>query len=74
MKKQNKKVKNDITPEDIMGDFAKIMSLVEKMENEDVLGLNIDEINKQSEIIRKEIEDKYNPIIKKLKDNLDSKE
>jgi hypothetical protein len=74
MKKQNKKVKNDITPEDIMGDFAKIMSLVEKMENEDVLGLNIDEINKQSEIIRKEIEDKYNPIIKKLKDNLDSEE
>ena len=74
MKKQNKKVKNDITPEDIMGDFAKIMSLVEKMEDEDVLSLNIDEIDKQSEIIRKEIEDKYNPIIKKLKDNLDSKE
>ena len=74
MKKQNKKVKNDITPEDIMGDFAKIMSLVEKMEDEDILSLNIDEIDKQSEIIRKEIEDKYNPIIKKLKDNLDSKE
>ena len=74
MKKQNKKVKNDITPEDIMGDFAKIMSLVEKMEDEDILSLNIDEIDKQSEIIRKEIEDKYNPIIKKFKNNLDSKE
>ena len=74
MKKQNKQVKPEITPEDIMGDFEKIMSLVGKIENEDVLKLDINEIDKQSEILRKEIEDKYNPIIKKLKDNLDSKE
>ena len=73
-KKQNKQVKPEITPEDIMGDFEKIMSLVGKIENEDVLKLDINEIDKQSEILRKEIEDKYNPIIKKLKDNLDSKE
>mgnify|MGYP003660009166 FL=1 len=74
MKKQNKQVKPEITPEDIMGDFEKIMSLVGKIENEDVLKLDINEIDKQSEILRKEIEDKYNPIIKKLKDNLDSEE
>jgi|TARA_R110002051_G_scaffold58813_1_gene107976 hypothetical protein len=73
-KKQNKQVKPEITPEDIMGDFEKIMSLVGKIENEDVLKLDINEIDKQSEILRKEIEDKYNPIIKKLKDNLDSEE
>ena len=72
MKKQNKPTLTEITPEDIMGDFEKIMSLVGKIENEDVSSLNIGEIDKQSEIIRKEIEDKYNPIIKKLKDNLGS--
>jgi hypothetical protein len=36
MKKQNKKVKRDY-PRRIMGDFANLMSLVEKMENEDDL-------------------------------------
>ena len=77
MKKQNKQEKTEkpeITPEDIMGDFEKIMSLVGEIESKDILKIDINKIDKQSEILKKEIEDKYNPIIKKLKKNLDSEE
>jgi len=74
MKKQNKQEKPEITPEDIMGDFEKIMSLVGEIESKDILKIDINKIDKQSEILKKEIEDKYNPIIKKLKKNLDSEE
>jgi len=77
MKKQNKQEKPEkpeITPEDIMGDFEKVMSLVGEIESKDILKIDINKIDKQSEILKKEIEDKYNPIIKKLKKNLDSEE
>ena len=57
-----------------MGDFEKIMSLVGEIESKDILKIDINKIDKQSEILKKEIEDKYNPIIKKLKKNLDSEE
>ena len=70
MKKSNKP---EITPEEIIADFDKIMSFVEKIEDSDLSSLNINEIDDQTKKIKKEIEDKYNPIIKKLKDNLDTK-
>ena len=67
-----KSTKPEITPEEIIADFDKIMSFVEKIEDSDLLSLNIDEIDDQTNKMKKEIEDKYNPIIKKLKDNLDT--
>ena len=70
MKKPNKP---EITPEDIIADFDKIMSFVGKIEDSDLSSLNIDEIEGQTNKMKKEIEDKYNPIIKKLKKNLDTK-
>ena len=70
MKKSNNP---EITPEEIIADFDKIMSFVGKIENSDLSSLNIDEIDNQTENLKKEIEDKYNPIIKKLKKNLDTK-
>ena len=68
-----KSTKPEITPEEIIADFDKIMSFVGKIEDSDLLSLNIDEIDDQTNKMKKEIEDKYNPIIKKLKDNLDTK-
>ena len=70
MKKSNKP---EITPEEIIADFDKIMSFVGKIEDSDISSLNMDEIDDQTKKIKKEIEDKYNPIIKKLKNNLDTK-
>ena len=70
MKKSNKP---EITPEEIIADFDKIMSFVGKLENSDLSSLNMDEMDDQTNKIKKEIEDKYNPIIKKLKKNLDTK-
>ena len=68
-----KSTKPEITPEEIIADFDKIMSFVGKIEGSDLSSLNINEIDDQTENLKKEIEDKYNPIIKKLKKNLDTK-
>ncbi len=71
MKKQNKPY---ITPEEVIKDFDKIMEFINKIENQDLNKINVEEIENQTEQIKKEIEKKYNPVIDKLKDNLDSKE
>ena len=70
MKKSNKL---DITPEQLIGDFDKIMDFMKKIEGQDLTKINLEEIEEQTEQIKKEIEDKYNPIISKLNKNLDSK-
>ena len=70
MKKSNKL---DITPEQLIGDFDKIMDFMKKIEGQDLTKINLKEIEEQTEQIKKEIEDKYNPIISKLNKNLDSK-
>ena len=70
MKKSDKP---DITPDDLVGDFNKIMEFIEKLEGQDLTKINLEEIEDQTEKIKKEIEDKYNPVIKKLNKNLDTK-
>jgi len=69
--KKSKKPK--ITPEQLLGDFDKIMEFVNKLEGQDLANINLKELEEQTEQIKKEIEDKYNPIINKLNKNLDSK-
>ena len=70
MKKSDKL---NITPEQLIGDFDKIMDFMKKIEGQDLTKINLEEIEEQTEQIKKEIEDKYNPIINKLNKNLDSK-
>ena len=74
MKKSNKKtnIEPPITPDQILEDFDKMMSFVNKIENSDLLSMNLDDLDKESLKIKKEMEEKYNPIIDKLKKNLDS--
>ena len=68
-----KSKKPEITPEQILGDYNKIMEFVNKLEGQDLSKINLEELEEQTEQIKKEIEDKYNPIIDKLNKNLDSK-
>jgi len=68
-----KSKKPEITPEQLLGDFDKIMEFVNKLEGQDLSKINLEELEEQTEQIKKEIEDKYNPIINKLNKNLDSK-
>ena len=68
-----KSKKPEITPEQILGDYNKIMEFVNKIEGQDLSKINLEELEEQTEQIKKEIEDKYNPIIDKLNKNLDSK-
>tara|TARA_B100001059_G_C17304052_1_gene318782 strand:+ start:228 stop:443 length:216 start_codon:yes stop_codon:yes gene_type:complete len=68
-----KSKKPEITPEQLLGDFDKIMEFVNKLEGQDLANINLEELEEQTEQIKKEIEDKYNPIINKLNKNLDSK-
>ena len=69
MKKSDKP---DITPEQLVGDFNRIMEFIEKLEGQDFTKINLEEIEDQTEKIKKDIEDKYNPLINKLKKNLDT--
>ena len=69
MKKSNKP---EINSEELLKDFDKIMSFISKMDNQDLSKINLDSLSNKSKKIQKEIEDKYNPIIKKLQKDLDS--
>tara|TARA_Y100000004_G_C8625741_1_gene290767 strand:+ start:215 stop:430 length:216 start_codon:yes stop_codon:yes gene_type:complete len=68
-----KSKKPEITPEQLLGDFDKIMEFVNKLEGQDLSKINLEELEEQTEQIKKEIEDRYTPIIDKLNKNLDSK-
>ena len=68
-----KSKKPEITPEQLLGDYNKIMEFVNKIEGQDLSKIDLEELEEQTEQIKKEIEDKYNPIIDKLNKNLDSK-
>ena len=68
-----KSKKPEITPEQILGDYNKLIEFVNKLEGQDLTNINLKELEDQTEQIKKEIEDKYNPIIDKLNKNLDSK-
>ena len=68
-----KSKKPEITPEQILGDYNKIMEFVNKLEGQDLTNINLKELEDQTEQIKKEIEDKYNPFIDKLNKTLDSK-
>ena len=69
MKKSNKP---EITSEQLLEDFNKIISFIEKLDNQDLSKMDLEKLSVNSEKIKKEMEDKYNPVIKKLKNNLDS--
>ena len=67
-----KSKKPEITPEQLLGDYNKIMEFINKIEGQDLSKIDLKELEEQTEQIKKEIEDKYNPIIDKLNKNLDS--
>ena len=69
MKKSNKP---KINSEELLKDFDEILSFISKMDNQDLSKINLDSLSNKSKKIQKEIEDKYNPIIKKLQKDLDS--
>ena len=69
MKKSNKP---KINSEELLKDFDKIMSFISKMENQDLTKINLESLSNKTKKIQKDIEDKYNPIIKKIQKNLDS--
>ena len=69
MKKSNKP---EITSEQLLEDFNKIISFIEKLDNQDLSKMDLEKLSVNSEKIKKEMEDKYNTIINKLKKDLDS--
>ena len=61
MKKSNKP---EINSEELLKDFDKIMSFISKMENQDFSKINLESLSNKTKNIQKDIEDKYNTIIK----------
>ena len=71
MKKSNKP---EINHEELLNDFNKIMSVINNISKQDISELDLNSLNDKVKKVKKETEDKYNSIIKKLKNNLDSLE
>jgi len=69
MKKSNKQL---IDSEDLLKDFDNILSLIDDINSKNIDELDLETLSSKSKKIKEETEKKYNPIIKKLKDNLDS--
>tara|TARA_B100000963_G_C22083545_1_gene433250 strand:- start:81 stop:296 length:216 start_codon:yes stop_codon:yes gene_type:complete len=69
MKKLNKQ---EIDSEDLLKDFDNILSLIDNINSKNIDELDLETLSSKSKKIKEETEKKYNPIIKKLKDNLDS--
>ena len=69
MKKSNKL---KINHEELLKDFDEILSFISKIDGKDLTKINLESLSNKTEKIKKEIEDKYNPIIKKIQKDLDS--
>ena len=69
MKKSNKK---EIDPEELLKDFDNILSLINNINSKNVDELDLETLSNKTKKIKEETEKKYNPVIKKLKNNLDS--
>ena len=69
MKKSNKQ---EINPEELLNDFNKIISVINNINSKNIDELDLNLLSDKVKKIQKETQDKYNPIIKKLKNNLDS--
>ena len=69
MKKSNKK---EIDPEELLKDFDNILSLINNINSKNVDELDLETLSNKAKKIKEETEKKYNPVIKKLKNNLDS--
>ena len=69
MKKSNKP---KINHEELLKDFDEILSFISKIDGKDLTKINLESLSNRTKKIQKEIEDKYNPIIKKIQKDLDS--
>ena len=69
MKKSNKP---KINSEKLLKDFDEILSFISKIDGKDLTKINLESLSNRTKKIQKEIEDKYNPIIKKIQKDLDS--
>ena len=69
MKKSNKP---KINSEELLKDFDEILSFISKIDGKDLTKINLESLSNKTEKIKKEIEDKYNPLIEKIQKDLDS--
>ena len=69
MKKSNKQ---EIDLEDLLKDFDNILSLINNINSKNMDELDLEVLGDKAKKIKEETEKKYNPIIKKLRNNLDS--
>ena len=69
MKKSNKP---EINSEELLKDFDEILYFISKIDGKDLTKINLESLSNRTKKIQKEIEDKYNPIIKKIQKDLDS--
>jgi len=55
-----KQLKNPPNPEDLIDDINKVMKFIDKLDDMDLEDIDIDKLEKNSILLKKAIEDKYN--------------
>ena len=56
---KNSKLKKKLTHEEIIADLEKVMNFMDKVDSMDFENLDINKLEKDSELLKKSIEDKY---------------
>jgi len=79
MKKSNKPKKSKtqtkkVIPAELEADFTKIMEFINKIENLDLQNTDIDQLDRDTSLLKKAVEEKYKGITKEDDISLDTEE
>ena len=76
-KPQNKpknKPKNQLNPEEVEADIMKVMNFIDKIDSMDFEKVNVDQLEKDTILLKEAIEGKYKKTLKENNVNLDTEE
>ena len=66
--------KNKLNPKEVEADIMKVMDFIDKIDSMDFEKVNVDQLEKDTILLKEAIEGKYKKIIKKHDINLDTEE
>ena len=74
MKKPKNQPKNQLDPKEVEADIIKVMNFIDKIESIDPETINVEQLEKDTILLREAIEGKYKNTLKKHNIDLDTEE
>ena len=68
------KLKNQLNPKEVEADIMKVMNFIDKIDSMDFEKVNVDQLEKDTILLKEAIEGKYNNTLKNNNINLDTEE